>query len=111
VPRSSQSYRDERVFEKLRYIHRNPVVRGLAANPEDWPRSSFRHYQSSLRGTIEIESEWTARERGWQLTEWVRNRQSEVSTSPVPKGGDRAHPQLDPDQWRPGPPAWTSASP
>jgi len=22
--------------EKLRYIHRNPVKRGLCANPEDW---------------------------------------------------------------------------
>jgi putative transposase len=72
--------------EKLRYIHRNPVNRGLVANPEDWPWSSFRHYQSGLRGTVEIESDWTARERGWQLPEWMRNRRSEVSTSPVPKG-------------------------
>lgn len=23
-------------IEKLRYIHRNPVKRGLAAHPEDW---------------------------------------------------------------------------
>jgi putative transposase len=35
----------ERKFvEKLRYIHRNPVTRGLVARPEDWPWSSFRHY-------------------------------------------------------------------
>ena len=30
--------------EKLRYMHRNPVVRGLVAKPEDWRWSSFRHY-------------------------------------------------------------------
>jgi putative transposase len=37
----------ERKFvEKLRYIHRNPVLRGLVVRPEDWPWSSYRHYQS-----------------------------------------------------------------
>ncbi|HWT66897.1 MAG TPA: transposase, partial [Terracidiphilus sp.] len=30
--------------EKLRYIHRNPVVRRLVEKPEDWQWSSFRHY-------------------------------------------------------------------
>jgi putative transposase len=35
----------ERKFtEKLRYIHRNPVKRGLVQRPEDWACSSFRHY-------------------------------------------------------------------
>jgi REP-associated tyrosine transposase len=75
----------EKFVEKLRYIHRNPVNRGLVANPEYWPWSSFRHDQCGMRGTVEIESEWTARERGWQLPEWLRNRRPEVSTSPVPK--------------------------
>jgi putative transposase len=28
-------------LEKLRYIHRNPVHRGLVARPEDWEWSSF----------------------------------------------------------------------
>jgi putative transposase len=37
--------RDDRKFmEKLRYIHRNPVKRGLCERPEDWEGSSFRHY-------------------------------------------------------------------
>ncbi len=54
----------ERKFvEKLRYIHRNPVARGLVARPEDWPWSSFRHYLSGEAGPVEIESEWTARKR------------------------------------------------
>ena len=30
--------------EKLRYIHRNPVKRGLVLEPEDWAWSSFRYY-------------------------------------------------------------------
>jgi putative transposase len=49
--------------EKLRYLHRNPVARGLAAKPEDWPWSSFRHYATGLEGVVEIESEWTAMRR------------------------------------------------
>jgi putative transposase len=75
----------EKFVEKLRYIHRNPVARGLVAKPEDWRWSSYRHYQTAARGTVEIETEWTARKRGWQLPEWMRSRQS-GSSAPVPKG-------------------------
>ena len=46
--------------EKLRYIHRNPVKRGLVKEPMDWPWSSFRHYATGERGVVEIESFWTA---------------------------------------------------
>jgi putative transposase len=49
--------------EKLRYIHRNPVKRELCERPDDWPWSSFRHYALGEVGTVEIESEWTARRR------------------------------------------------
>lgn len=45
--------------EKLRYLHRNPVTRGIAERPEDWPWSSFRHYLTGEPGRVEIESEWT----------------------------------------------------
>ena len=56
--------RDEQQFtEKLRYIHRNPVQRGLCERPEDWEWSSFRHYSTGVEGRVEIESEWTTRER------------------------------------------------
>ena len=58
--------------------------RGLVAKPADWKGSSFRHYQTGMRGIVEIESEGTARERGWQLPEWTRYRQV-GSSSPVPK--------------------------
>jgi len=53
----------EKTTEKLRYMHRNPVKRGLVAKPEDWAWSSFRHYATGVEGTVEIESEWTARRR------------------------------------------------
>ena len=46
-------------IEKLRYIHRNPVARGLVYGPEDWQWSSFRHYLTGERGVVEIESSWT----------------------------------------------------
>ena len=50
-------------IEKLRYIHRNPVRRGLVEKPEDWKWSSFRHYATGVEGIVEIESEWTVRKR------------------------------------------------
>ena len=41
----------------------NPVKRGLVRSPEDWAWSSFRHYLSGVEGVVEIESQWTARNR------------------------------------------------
>jgi putative transposase len=54
---------DSQFVEKLRYIHRNPVQRGLCEHPEDWQWSSFRQHANGDEGRIEIESEWTARKR------------------------------------------------
>ncbi|HTU50864.1 MAG TPA: transposase [Acidobacteriaceae bacterium] len=42
--------------EKLKYIHRNPVTRGLVAEPDAWPWSSFRHYSMGEIGKVRIES-------------------------------------------------------
>ncbi len=50
-------------IEKLRYMHRNPVKRGLVEKPQDWVWSSFRHYSTGEEGVVEIESEWTGRRR------------------------------------------------
>ena len=49
--------------EKLKYIHRNPVTRGLVEKPEDWPYSSHRHYLTGETGTVEIESWRTSTKR------------------------------------------------
>ena len=56
-------YSEQKRIEKLRYLHRNPVRRGLVAKPEDWEWSSFRHYATGVEGVVEIESEWMARRR------------------------------------------------
>ena len=56
-------YSERKRIEKLRYMHRNPVRRGLVAAPEDWPWSSFRHWATGVDGVVEIESNWTARKR------------------------------------------------
>jgi putative transposase len=69
APLWAPRYYDFNVFteakriEKLRYIHRNPVTRGLVAHPEDWPWSSFVHYATGTPGRVEIESPWTAQKR------------------------------------------------
>jgi putative transposase len=41
-------------IEKLRYIHRNPVTRGLVASPEQWHWSSFRWYWCGEKGPVKI---------------------------------------------------------
>lgn len=59
-----RNVRDAREFGvKLRYLHRNPVKRGLVKEPGDWKWSSFRHYAYREMGVVEIESEWTGRDR------------------------------------------------
>jgi putative transposase len=50
-------------IEKLKYIHRNPVTRGLVDKPENWPWSSFNHYLTGAIGPVEIESWWTGMRR------------------------------------------------
>jgi putative transposase len=38
--------------EKLRYMHRNPVERGLVLEPQQWAWSSFRHYAYGRSGPV-----------------------------------------------------------
>jgi len=53
-------YHDFNVFthnkrvEKLKYMHRNPVKRGLVERPEEWGWSSFRHYLLGESGPVQI---------------------------------------------------------
>jgi len=41
--------------EKLRYMHMNPVKRGLVDHPEDWPWSSEGFYAGRGEGLIRID--------------------------------------------------------
>ena len=43
--------------EKLRYMHRNPVKRGLVAEPEQWAWSSYRSYAFGELGVVKI-NQW-----------------------------------------------------
>lgn len=40
--------------EKLRYIHRNPVKRGLVQEPEQSRWSSFRYYMYGEKGAVRV---------------------------------------------------------
>jgi len=51
-------FTEKKLVEKLRYIHRNPVTRGLVEKPEDWPWSSFQCYLTGVRGRVEIQPYW-----------------------------------------------------
>ena len=43
-------YSEEKMQQKLDYIHYNPVRAGLCKNPEDWPWSSYRYYEFGEEG-------------------------------------------------------------
>ena len=45
-------------IEKLRYMHRNPVKRGLVDSPEQWRWSSYRFYQLGERGLVRVNEGW-----------------------------------------------------
>ncbi|MCI0356749.1 MAG: hypothetical protein L0099_17195 [Acidobacteria bacterium] len=62
--------------EKLRYLHRNPVKRGLVERPEEWRWSSFRHYALAEIGPVEIESQWTADRRTGRAPELLQIRET-----------------------------------
>ena len=45
--------------EKLRYMHRNPVKRGLVSSPEQWPWSSYRFYLFDEAVPVRVNEGWT----------------------------------------------------
>jgi putative transposase len=54
-------YTERKRVEKLRYIHRNPVERGLVMEPDQWLWSSFRFYVYGEVGPVRVND--------WQLLE------------------------------------------
>jgi putative transposase len=49
---------DRKRIEKLRYLHRNPVKRGLVASPELWCWSSYREYAFGETGRVRL-NDWS----------------------------------------------------
>ena len=47
-------FTEKKCVEKLRYMHRNPVQRGLVRQPEEWLWSSFRHYAYGEAGPVVV---------------------------------------------------------
>ncbi len=68
----------ETFTEKIQYIHRNPVKRGLVASPERYAWSSYNHYFTGQPGIVEIESEWLASKRDRAL---LRSHSSHETTA------------------------------
>ena len=60
-------------MEKLRYMHRNPVKRGLVEQPQHWKWSSFRAYFHGEPGPVRV-----------NFQEWPL----EIKSRPVNKFGD-----------------------
>jgi putative transposase len=71
-------------IEKLKYIHRKPVTRGLVEKPEEWPWSSYSHYVTGAIGTVEIESWWTGTRKASGLAEThIPVQQPEIRPGPT----------------------------
>jgi putative transposase len=47
---------EQKLREKLVYMHENPVKRNLVSHPEDWPWSSWSHYAKGGEGLIAIDA-------------------------------------------------------
>ena len=51
-------FTERKRVEKLRYMHRNPVKRGLVLEPQQqWDWSSYRHYAEGERGAVLVNEE------------------------------------------------------
>ncbi len=49
---------EKKRIEKLRYIHLNPVKRGLVKSPEQWRWSSYRFYLLHEAGPVRVNEGW-----------------------------------------------------
>jgi len=48
-------YTNRKKREKLEYMHRNPLTRGLVEHPKDWPWSSWSFYGMGEPGLVGID--------------------------------------------------------
>ena len=70
---------EEKHREKLRYIHRNPVKRGLAEKPEQWEWSSYRSYLFGETGPVRVKfQEWALEIRGRPVVKFGEARDASI---------------------------------
>jgi len=74
--------------EKLRYLHRNPVKRGLVAQPEGWKWSSYRSYAYGEPGAPRLA--FSRRGRGSQ--NFTKSLQVTCCIAQASKPRDLGHP-------------------
>jgi putative transposase len=67
-------FTERKRVEKLRYIHRNPVERGLVAEPDQWQWTSFRAYAYAETRPVRVND--------WQLLVLKMTTATQNSTSP-----------------------------
>ena len=51
-------FTNEKRKDKLKYIHRNPVERGLVGNPEAYPLSSYNAHLKRRQDTVQVSFQW-----------------------------------------------------
>ncbi len=76
---------EQKQIEKLRYMHRNPVKRGLVEKPEQWEWSSFRSYLLGETGLVRVKfQEWPIDLKGRPVATFG---QAKGETVPLVRGG------------------------
>lgn len=83
---------ERKLIEKVRYMHRNPVKRGLVEFPDQWEWSSFLTYMTGQERIVEIECQWTARRRE-KLGIFPRLTFRPPATNPAQAELGRGHPR------------------
>lgn len=76
-------------IEKLRYMHRNPVKRGLVEQPGQWRRSSFRAYYYGEQGLVWVNfQEWPVKIKACPMQNFGAELRCRTSTR---RAARRAH--------------------
>ena len=84
-------YTNRKKREKLEYMHRNPLTRGLVKHPKEWPWSSWSFYGMGVPGLVGID-----------IVPGMKTRKEKPKTRPhTPRVG---HPATD------SPPGWPTLS-
>jgi hypothetical protein len=84
-------------IEKLRYIHRNPLRRGLVTRPRAVAVEQFPSLVSGVEGVVEVESQSTARKGEFLGITPQLVPQSQIPRPVSPKNGETrtGHPRTD----------------
>jgi putative transposase len=77
-----------KIVEKRKYIHRNPVARGLVGSPEEWKWSSYRSWSTGEAGMVAVDCEW----RRWKFVRTRAVRLGETLWKPTSQNREVGHP-------------------